>query len=74
MTRLEFQELQVRAARSGITLKAFLRSEGVAYSTYNHWSKKIKAEETTMSIAPISIRNESRMSKEINSNSIMDLP
>ena len=27
-----------------------------------------------MPIAPISIRNESRMSQEINSNSIMDLP
>lgn len=74
MTKLEFKELQVRFACSGTTLKEFLRSEGIAYSTYNYWSKKIKAEGTTMPIAPISIRNESRMSQEINSNSIMDLP
>lgn len=55
MTKLEFEELQVRAASCGTTLKEFLRSEGVAYSTYNYWSKKLKAESEPMPIAPISI-------------------
>ena len=56
MTKSEFQELQFRAASCGTTLKEFLRSEGVAYSTYNYWSKKLKAEAESMPIAPISIR------------------
>ena len=56
MTKSEFQELQFRAASCGTTLKEFLRSEGVAYSTYNYWSKKIKAEADPMPMAPISIR------------------
>lgn len=41
MTKSEFQELQARAASSGTTLKDFIRAEGVAYSTYNYWYKKI---------------------------------
>lgn len=60
MTKSEFQDLQVRAATSGTTLKAFLKAEGVAYSTYNYWCKKIKAKSESLPIAPISIRNESR--------------
>lgn len=56
MTKSEFQELQVRAATSGTTLKEFIRGEGVAYSTYNYWSKKIKGEAEPLPIAPISIR------------------
>lgn len=55
MTKSEFEELQVRAATCGTTLKEFLRGEGVAYSTYNYWSKKLKAEAEPMPIAPISI-------------------
>ncbi len=55
MTKSEFQELQKRAASCGTTLKEFLRIEGVAYSTYNYWSNKIKAEVEPMPIAPISI-------------------
>ena len=74
MTKLEFKELQVQFACSGTTLKKFLRSEGIAYSTYNYWSKKIKAEEASQPIAPISIRKEPRMSAETDSNAIMDLP
>ena len=74
MTESEFQELQVRAACSGTTLKEFLTLEGVKYSTYNYWSKKIKAEEASQPIAPISIRKEPRMSAETDSNAIMDLP
>ena len=50
MTESEFQELQVRAACSGTTLKEFLSSEGVKYSTYNYWRKKIKAEEASQPI------------------------
>lgn len=64
MTKSEFQELQVRAASCGTILKEFLRSEGVAYSTYNYWSKKIKAGADPMPIAPISIRRPSGTSLE----------
>lgn len=60
MTKSEFQELQKRAALCGTTLKEFLRMEGVAYSTYNYWCKKIKAEVEPMPIAPISIRQQDR--------------
>ena len=60
MTKSEFQELQKRAASCGTTLKEFLRSEGVAYSTYNYWSNKIKAEVEHMPIAPISIHKSER--------------
>lgn len=70
MTESEFQELQVRAACSGTTLKEFLTLEGVKYSTYNYWSKKIKAEEASQPIAPISIRKEPRMTEETDSNAI----
>ena len=58
MTKSEFEELQIRAASSGTTLKEFLKSEGVAYSTYNYWSKKTKAESDSLPIAPISIRQQ----------------
>ena len=50
----------MRAARSGMTLKSFLQAEGVAYSTYNYWCRKTKAESEALPIAPISIRSESR--------------
>lgn len=39
MTKLDFEELQHKFQNSGMTLKAFLKMEGVAYSTYNYWSK-----------------------------------
>ena len=60
MTKSEFQDLQKRAAACGTTLKAFLQAEGVAYSTYNYWGNKTKSESTTLPMAPISIRSESR--------------
>ena len=41
-------------------LKAFLQAEGVAYSTYNYWCRKTKAESEALPIAPISIRSESQ--------------
>lgn len=59
MTKSEFQQLQVRASSCGTTLKEFLRAEGVAYSTYNYWNKKAKAEAESLPMAPISIRHES---------------
>ena len=60
MTKTEFQDLQKRAATSGMTLKSFLQAEGVAYSTYNYWCRKTKAESEVLPIAPISIRSESQ--------------
>lgn len=74
MTKSEFQELQYRAASSGKTLKEFLRREGVAYSTYNYWSKKIKAETEPMPIAPISIRKASGTIPEAAPMSGVELP
>ena len=59
MTKSEFQDLQMRAAASGMTMKSFLQAEGVAYSTYNYWCRKMKAESESLPIAPISIRSES---------------
>ena len=59
MTKSEFHDLQIRAAASGMTLKSFLQAEGVAYSTYNYWCRKTKAESEALPIAPISIRSES---------------
>ena len=41
MIKSEFQYLQMRAAASGMTLKSFIQAEGVAYSTYNHWCRKV---------------------------------
>lgn len=74
MTKSEFQELQTRAAASGTTLKEFLRSQGVAYSTYNYWSKKEKAEAAPMPIAPISICRHTEPLPEAVSMTGVDLP
>lgn len=74
MTKSEFQELQVRAASCGTTLKEFLRGEGVAYSTYNYWSKKLKSEGESMPMAPISIRQPSGAMQEAVSMTGVELP
>ena len=74
MTKSEFQKLQIRAASSGTTLKVFLQTEGVAYSTYNYWSKKLKAEGESLPIAPISIRHHERMTDNGNGMSGVELP
>lgn len=74
MTKSEFQELQSHAASCGTTLKEFLRAEGVAYSTYNYWSKKVKSESGSFPIAPISIRTESRVAAEPVTMAGVDLP
>ena len=39
-----------------MTLKDFLRAEGVAYTTYHYWSKKMRSESTTYPVAPITLR------------------
>lgn len=74
MTRSEFEELQVRAASCGTTLKELLHVEGVAYSTYNYWSKKLKMEAEPMPIAPISIRRTSGPFPEAAPMSGVELP
>lgn len=56
MTKLDFEELQHKFQNSGMTLKAFLKMEGVAYSTYNYWSKKLRDEAVSLPIAPIALR------------------
>ena len=56
MNKIEFEELQHKFQTSGKTLKAFLKEEGVAYSTYNYWSKKLHDEAATLPIAPIELR------------------
>ena len=38
-----------------MTLKDFLRAEGVAYSTYNYWSKKMRSESRSYLVAPITL-------------------
>lgn len=44
-----------------MTLKDFLRAEGVAYSTYHYWSKKIRSEATTYPVAPITLTQHTEM-------------
>ena len=41
-----------------MTLKDFLRTEGVSYTTYNYWSKKMRSESTTYPVAPITLRQQ----------------
>ena len=74
MTKSEFQELRIRAASSGTTLKVFLQAEGVAYSTYNYWSKKLKTEAETLPMAPIRIRHHERLTDKGNEMSGVELP
>ena len=56
MTREEFEALRNRVKASGETLKTALKAEGIAYSTYNYWCKKLEAEKQKHPIAPITIR------------------
>ncbi len=74
MTKTEFEELQLRAPSSGTTLKDFLKSEGVAYSPYNYWSKKTKAESESLPIAPISIRHQECRTDTGNMMTCVELP
>lgn len=74
MTKLEFQELQMRAATCGTTLKEFLQAEGVSYFTYNYWCKKIKSESNPYTITPITMASDSPSNAEPVSMSVVGLP
>ncbi len=74
MTKTEFQDLQIRSAASGMTLKAFLQAEGVAYSTYNYWCRKTKTESETLPIAPISIRSEPQETAGLETGAAVGVP
>ena len=56
MTREEFEALRNRVKASGLTLKSVLMEEGIAYSTYNYWLRKTRAEQEPHPMAPITIR------------------
>ncbi len=58
MTKLEFEELQRKFASSGMTLRSFLKATGVAYSTFNYWSRKTKSEAEPLPIAPITLHHD----------------
>ena len=64
MTREEFEALRNRIKTSGCTLKSFLKAEGVSYTTYNYWRKKLDAEKREHPIAPITIRERPRDTSE----------
>ena len=55
MTRTELEVLQSRWSASGQPLKAFLKGEGIAYSTYNYWRRKLEPQPEPLPLAPISI-------------------
>ena len=57
MTREEFEALRNRVKASGETLKSVLKAEGVAYSTYNYWSRKTRVGQEPHPMAPITIRD-----------------
>lgn len=75
MTKIEFEGLQHKFQSSGKTLKAFLKGEGIAYSTYNYWSKKLRDESVSLPIAPIELHEhrDSHQSGDISLGSV-ELP
>ena len=58
MTREEFEALRDRAKASGLPLKSALKAEGIPYSTYNYWRKKLTSDRREYPIAPITIRDD----------------
>lgn len=74
MTKLEFQDLQYGAVLSGMTLKDFLRAEGVAYTTSHYWSKKMRSESTTYPVAPITLKQPTEMRTDELHMQSADLP
>ena len=58
MTREEFEALRNRVKASGHPLKSALRAEGISYSTYNYWRKKLAADRQEYPIAPITIKDD----------------
>ena len=73
MTREEFEALRNRVKSSGQTLKSVLKAEGIAYSTYNYWRKRVRSEKQECPIAPITIRDGRRHSAETMLSGV-DLP
>ncbi len=63
MTKLEFEELHRKFSSSGMTLKSFLKATVVAYSTFNYWSRKARAE--PMPIAPITLHHDKNQTQEV---------
>ncbi len=57
MTRKEFERIQSELKASGLPIKEYLASVGVAYSTYSYWRKKVEQEMQSLPIAPIAIKN-----------------
>lgn len=77
MNKMEFEELQRKFNTSEMTLKLFLKGEGVSYSTYNYWRNKINAEDkaTSMPMAPIALQSTQNGAASPSSlNGIVDLP
>lgn len=74
MTKLEFEELQRKFASSGMTLRSFLKASGVAYSTFNYWSRKTKAEAEPQPIAPITLRHDQNPDQEVPSMDMVGVP
>ena len=64
MTREEFEALRNRVKASGQTLKSVLKTEGIAYSTYNYWLRKTRDEQEPRPMAPITIREPQRDTHE----------
>ena len=56
MTRKEFERIQSELKTSGLPIKTYLASVGVAYSTYSYWRKKVEQESQALPMAPISVQ------------------
>ena len=55
MTKEEFIKLQSDHAKSGMSLKLYLRQIGTSYTTYHYWRKKYSTPDgQSRGIAPIS--------------------
>lgn len=52
MKRTEFERIQSELKTSGLPIKDYLASVGVAYSTYSYWRKKVEHESKRFPIAP----------------------
>ena len=64
MTKEDFAAQQLHHQKSGKTLKEYLHSIGICYSTYNYWRRKYLASEECRELAPISFRESSRLSSD----------
>ncbi len=57
-----------------MTLRSFLKASGVAYSTFNYWSRKTKAEAEPMPIAPITLHHDQNTAQEAPSMDVVGVP